>query len=103
MARHFLWRGIKILNTGTDNSEQIVQTRIRLLLQEQSDLSLNCLQFHLHLSDTLLHCKTKLLHFSTIIVPIITLVVQIFRIFMVMILILENFKLAAYLKIFIYF
>ena len=32
-------------------SEQIVQTQIRQLLEEQSDQGLHCLLFHLHLLD----------------------------------------------------
>ena len=32
----------------TDRSGQTVQTQIRLLLEEQSDQGLHCLQFHLH-------------------------------------------------------
>ena len=43
-----------------DISEQTVQTQIRLLLKEQSDLGLHCLSFHRHLLDAFLHCKTKL-------------------------------------------
>ena len=34
-----------ILNIGTDRSEQTVQTKIRLLLMEQSDQGLLCLLF----------------------------------------------------------
>ena len=34
---------------------QTVQIKIRLLLEEQSDLNLHCLPFHLHLFDDL--CK----------------------------------------------
>ena len=49
-----------ILNIGTDRSEQTVQTQIRLLLMEQSDLGLPCLLFCLHLLDTILHCKIQL-------------------------------------------
>ena len=36
------------LNSRTDRSEQKVQTQIRLL-QEQSDLGLHCLPFHLNI------------------------------------------------------
>ena len=39
------------INIGTDKSEQIVQTQIRLLHQEQSDLGLHCLPFHLGALD----------------------------------------------------
>ena len=49
-----------ILNIGTDRSEQTVQTQIRLLLMEQSDKSLLCLLFCLHLLNTILHCKIQL-------------------------------------------
>ena len=35
----------------TDRSGQTVQTKIRLLLEEQSDQGLHCLLFHLHLFD----------------------------------------------------
>ena len=40
-----------------------VQTQIRLLLEEQSDQSLHCLQFHLHLLDALLYGKAILFKF----------------------------------------
>ena len=40
---------VMILNFRTDRSGQTVQTQIRLLLEEQSDQGLHCLQFHLHL------------------------------------------------------
>ena len=40
-----------ILSFGTDWSGQIMQTKIRLLLGEQSDQGLHCLLFHLHLFD----------------------------------------------------
>ena len=55
-----LLRTVIILNIGTDRSEQTVQTQIRLLLMEQSDQSLLCLLFCLHLLSTILHCKTQL-------------------------------------------
>ena len=42
---------VMILNFRTDRSGQTVQTQIRLLLEEQSDQGLHCLQFHLHLFD----------------------------------------------------
>ena len=51
---------VKILNIGTDRSEQTVQTQIRLLLMEQSDQGLLCLLFCLHLLNTILHCKIQL-------------------------------------------
>ena len=42
---------IMILSFRTDRSGQTVQTQIRLLLKEQSDQGLHCLQFPLHLSE----------------------------------------------------
>ena len=42
------------LSFRTDRSGQTVQTQIRLLLEEQSDQGLHCLQFPLHLLDALL-------------------------------------------------
>ena len=50
---------IKVLNIGTDRSEQTVQTQIRLLLKEQSDQGIHCLPFHLHVFDILLHSISK--------------------------------------------
>ena len=47
----YLINTIKILSFRTNKSEQIVQTQIRLLLEEQSDLGLHFLLFHLHLFD----------------------------------------------------
>ena len=44
---------VMILSFRTDMPEQTVQTQIRLLLEEQSDQGLHCLQFPLHLLDTL--------------------------------------------------
>ena len=40
-----------ILSFRTDRFGQTVQTQIRLLLEEQSDLGLHCLLFNLHLFD----------------------------------------------------
>ena len=40
-----------ILNFRTDRSGQTVQTKIRLLLEEQSDPGLHCFLFHLHVFD----------------------------------------------------
>ena len=37
----------------SDRAGQTVQTKIRLLLEEQSDQGLHCLQFPLHLLDAL--------------------------------------------------
>ena len=46
---------VMILSFRTDRSEQTVQTQIRLLLEEQSDQGLHCLQFPLHRLDSLLY------------------------------------------------
>ena len=40
-----------VISFRTDRFGQIVQTQIRLLLEEQSDQGLHCLQFHLHLFE----------------------------------------------------
>ena len=45
---------VLFLSFWTDRSGQTVQTQIRLLLEEQSDQGLHCLQFPLHLLDALL-------------------------------------------------
>ena len=45
------WTTVLILNFPTDRSGQIVQTQIRLLLEEQSDQGFHCLPFHLHVFD----------------------------------------------------
>ena len=50
----------------TDRSGQTVQTQIRLLLEEQSDQGLHCLQFPLHLLDTLLYGNYSLFNFRVI-------------------------------------
>ena len=42
---------VQILCIGTDRSQQTVQTKIRLLLEKQSDQGLRCLPFHQHLLD----------------------------------------------------
>ena len=52
-----------ILSFRTDRSGQTVQTQIRLFLEEQSDLGLNCLQLHLYLLDALLYGKAFLFKF----------------------------------------
>ena len=44
---------VMIVSFRTDLSGQTVQTQIRLLLEEQSDQGLHCLQFQLHLSGAL--------------------------------------------------
>ena len=48
---------VMILSFQTDRPGQTVQTQIRLLLKEQSDLGLHCLQFPLHLLDPFLKVK----------------------------------------------
>ena len=48
-------RTVMILSFRTDMSGQTVQTQIRLLLEEQSDQGLHCLQFRLHGLDSLLY------------------------------------------------
>ena len=45
---------VMTLSFRTDRFGQTVQTQIRLLLEEQSDLGLHCLPFHLHLFDEIL-------------------------------------------------
>ena len=52
------------LSFRTDRPGQTVETQIRLLLQEQSDLGPHCLSFCLHLLDTLLYGKTTLRKFK---------------------------------------
>ena len=42
---------VMTLSFRTDRSGQTVQTKIRLLLEEQSDHGLHCLLFHLHHFD----------------------------------------------------
>ena len=51
---NFTWNTVMFLSFRTDRSGQTVQTQIRLLLEEQSDQGLHCLQFPLHLLDVLL-------------------------------------------------
>ena len=50
-------------NDRTDRPLQTVQTQIRLLLKEQSDQGLHCLQFRLHRFDALLCGKATLFNF----------------------------------------
>ena len=71
-----------ILSFRTDRSGQTVQTQIRLLLEEQSDQGLHCLQFCPHLLDELLYGKSSLSNLRGILQQIF-LGVRIFRIFMV--------------------
>ena len=54
---------VMILSFLTDKSGQTVQTQIRLLLEKQSDQGLHCLQFPLHLLDTLLGGRATLFKF----------------------------------------
>ena len=42
---------VLILSFRTDRYGQTVQTQVKLLLEEQFDLGLRCLLFHLHLFD----------------------------------------------------
>ena len=46
-----------ILSFRTDLPGQIVQTQIRLLLEEQSDQGLHCLPFRLYRLDSLVYGK----------------------------------------------
>ena len=48
-----------ILSFRTDSFEETVLTQIRLLLKEQPDQGLHCLQISLHLLDTLLSRTDK--------------------------------------------
>ena len=54
---------VKVLITGIDMSEEIVQTQLKLLLKlflkEQSDQGLHCLPFRLHCLDTRLYGMLK--------------------------------------------
>ena len=52
MHKTFLcYSTVMTLSFQTDRFGQIVQTQIRLLLEEQSDQGLHCLLFHLHHFD----------------------------------------------------
>ena len=57
-----------ILSFQTDWSGQIVQTQIRLLLEEQSDQGLHYSQYCLHLLDALLYGKTSYFQFYDVLV-----------------------------------
>ena len=46
---------VMILSFRTDRPWQTVQTQIRLLLEEQSDLGLHCLPFRMHHLDSLFY------------------------------------------------
>ena len=54
---------VMIQSFRTDRSGQIVQTQIRLLLEEQSDQGLHCLLFHLHLFDEIVKGLASFLEF----------------------------------------
>ena len=62
-AGDFIRITVKILCIGTDRSQQTVQTKIRLLLQKQSDQGLRCLPLHQLLLDALMQCYIKLYQF----------------------------------------
>ena len=51
------------LSFRTGRSWQTVQTKIRLLQEEQSDQGLHCLQFHLHHFDKILKVWPLLIEF----------------------------------------
>ena len=53
-----------LFNIETDRSEQAMQTQISLLLEEQSDLGLHCLLFHLNILDKRLFGKAILFNFK---------------------------------------
>ena len=57
---------VKILCIGTDRSQQTVQTKIRLLLQKQSDQGLCCLPLHQLLLDALIDVTSNFTNFRTI-------------------------------------
>ena len=44
---------VMTISFWTDRSGQTVQIQIRLLLEEQSDMGLHCLRFHLHHFDNI--------------------------------------------------
>ena len=79
--QHIIVNTVTILSFRTDRSGQTVQTQIRLLLEEQSDQGIHCLQFQLHLLGTLLFGKPSCLNFRMITANFLG--VQIFRIFTV--------------------
>ena len=55
---------VMILRFRRDRSGQTVQTQISLLLQEQSDQGLHCLQCCLHPLDVMLYGKATLFKFK---------------------------------------
>ena len=79
---------------GSTRYEQTMQTQIRLLQQEQSDQSLQCLLFHLHLLDALLLVEPPCLTFR-IITPNFS-GVRFFRKFMVIISSTQFFNFMVY-------
>ena len=56
---------VMILSFWTDTPGQKVQTQIRLLLEEQSDLGLHCLPFRLHRLDSLLYGRATQFKFES--------------------------------------
>ena len=72
---------VMFLRFWMDRSGQIVQTQIRLLLEEQSDQGLHCLQFSLHLLGALLFGIAILFNFKVDYIKFSS--VQNFRIFTV--------------------
>ena len=69
--------------------EQTVQTLIRLLPKEQSDLGLHCLPSHLYVKNVFLHYYNKRYHFK--IIKVYIFLVPIFRCFTVYTAITQNF------------
>ena len=56
---------VMTLSFRTDRSGQTVQTKIRLLLEEESDQALHCLLFHLHHFDKIYpQCLASLVEFQ---------------------------------------
>ena len=58
------------LNSRTDRSEQKVQTQIRLL-QEQSDLGLHCLPFHLNILGASFMGKIDLFNLDDVVISVV--------------------------------
>ena len=57
---------VMTLSFWTDRSGQTVQTQIRLLLEEQSDQGLHCLQFQWHLFDKIFYGLASLFEFYVV-------------------------------------
>ena len=53
---------VMFLNFGTDRFVLTMQTKIRMLLGEQSDQDVHCLQCSLHLFDALFYHKAHFGH-----------------------------------------